>query len=482
MSDREPPEPAGSSGAEGKPDGVGDTDTHGFAKAPMRVLIVGGGFGGIEAAKTLARSPVEIVLIDRQNHHCFQPLLYQVATATLSPADIAWPIRSILSGQRNLTVLMADVNGVDIRRCLVRTSGGDFSYDQLVIATGATHAYFGHENWAPHAPGLKRIEDATEIRRRILLAFERAELAPDPAARQALCTFVVIGGGPTGVEMAGAIADMAREALPRDFRNIDPARSRVLLVEAGPRVLAAFPEDLSAYAQRALERRGVEVETGTPVTDIGPDYVVVGDRRIAVGAAIWAAGVAASAAADWLGAEKDRAGRAKVEPDLTVPGCPEIFVIGDTAAVSSPSGKPVPGIAPAAKQMGQYVGKAIAARAAGAPALGAFEYRHQGDLATIGRKAAVVKLSRLTLKGFLGWAFWGVAHVYFLIGLRNRIAVGFSWLWDYLTFGRRARLITESAGDAALERGTPVPSAGPESIPAAQAPGFGTFGTDRTWR
>ncbi len=408
-----------------------------------RVLIIGGGFGGLEAAKALAGAPVEVTVIDRQNHHCFQPLLYQVATATLSPADVAWPIRGILSGQANATVLMANVEGVDPARRIVHTDAGEFGYDQLILATGATHAYFGHEDWAPHAPGLKRIEDATDIRRRVLTAFERAELTDDPARRQALTTFVVIGGGPTGVEMAGAIADMAREALPDDFRKVDPASARVILVEAGPRLLGTFPEKVSAYARRVLERRGVEVLTGSPVTEIKAGEVFTQERSIPAGAIVWAAGVAASPAADWLKADRDRAGRVKVEEDLSVPGHPAIFVIGDTAAVTDAKGNPVPGIAPAAKQMGRYVGAVIAARAAGKPEPGRFRYRHQGDLATIGRNAAVVKLKKVTLKGWIGWIFWGIAHVYFLIGLRNRIAVGFNWLWDYATFGRRARLITD---------------------------------------
>lgn len=420
--------------------------------AENKVLVIGGGFGGLEAVKALARIPVDITLIDRQNHHCFQPLLYQVATATLSPADVAWPIRGILSGQRNARVLMANVNSIDKEQRVVHSDGGSFSYDQLVIATGATHAYFGRDEWAPFAPGLKRIEDATDIRRRILTAFERAELASDPAERAALTTFVVVGGGPTGVEMAGAIADMAREALPHDFRNIDPERARVLLVEAGPRLLAAFPEDLSAYARSALEHRGVEVRTGVPVTDVGPSHVTIGEQVLPVAAAIWAAGVKASPAAEWLDAEKDRAGRVVVLPDLTLPGHPEIFVIGDTASVMTQEGKPVPGIAPAANQMGSYVGEVIKARISGKPSPGPFSYRHQGDLATIGRKAAVVNLSRFKMKGFWAWAFWGAAHVYFLIGLRNRIAVAFSWLWDYATFGRRARLITEPAGPADQNR------------------------------
>lgn len=410
-----------------------------------RVLIIGGGFGGLEAAKALARAPVDITLVDRQNHHCFQPLLYQVATATLSPADVAWPIRWILSGQRNVTVLMANVQEVLADQRIVRTDAVDLTYDYLIIATGAMHAYFGNERWAEHAPGLKRIEDATAIRRSILTAFERAELSNDPERRRALTTFVIVGGGPTGVEMAGAIADMAREALPRDFRNVDPAKARVLLVEAGPRLLATFPEALSAYARRALEKRGVEVQTGKPVSDIEEGRVSIGSEVIDAGAIIWAAGVQASPAGRWLQAETDRAGRVRVQPDLSVQGRREIFVIGDTAAAADADGKPVPGIAPAAKQMGRYVGTVIDARVRGRLARAAFRYRHQGDLATIGRRAAVVKLPHLTLRGAIGWAFWGIAHVYFLIGLRNRIAVAFSWLWDYVTFGRRARLITEAA-------------------------------------
>lgn len=428
-----------------------------------RVLILGGGFGGLEAAKGLSRESVQVTVLDRQNHHCFQPLLYQVATATLSPADVAWPIRTILSRQPNVTVLMANVEGIDPERRIVRTNGGDFSYDQLVVATGATHAYFGHDDWATHAPGLKRIEDATEIRRRILTAFERAELMPDAARRQSLTTFVIVGGGPTGVEMAGAIADMAHEALPRDFRNIDPCEARVILVEAGPRLLAAFPEALSTYAKRALERRGVEVLIGKSVTAIEAERVMIGDFVIDAGAIVWAAGIAASSAADWLAADRDRAGRVLVSRNLTLPDRPEIFVIGDTASVIDTDGKPVPGIAPAAKQMGRYVASVISSRVRGKPSPAAFRYHHEGDLATIGRRAAVVRLPKLTLKGFVGWAFWGLIHVYFLIGLRNRIAVAFSWLWDYITFGRHARLITEPAGT----RPSPALSTGPSIPPSA---------------
>lgn len=413
-----------------------------------QVVIVGGGFGGLEAAKALAKAPVEITLIDRQNHHCFQPLLYQVATAALTPADVAWPIRGVLSRQPNVRVLMAEVEGVDLTDHRVLTPSGAYPFDYLVLATGATHAYFGHDAWARHAPGLKRIEDATHIRRRLLMAFERAEISEDAVERAALTTFVVVGGGPTGVEMAGAIADVARHALPPDFRRVDPAQSRVILIEAGPRLLPSFPERLSAYAERALTRMGVEVRTGTPVTAIDAEGVQLGDERLPAGAVVWAAGVRASPAAQWLGAEADRAGRVKVGPDLSLPGHPEVFVIGDTAAVTDGQGRPVPGVAPAAKQMGRDVGRRIAARAASRAEPGPFRYRHQGDLATIGRKAAIVKMPSATLTGFAGWAFWSVAHVYFLIGLRNRIAVAFSWMWDYLTFGRRSRLITQPAQEA----------------------------------
>lgn len=432
-----------------------------------RVVILGGGFAGLEAAKALDGAPASVTLIDRQNHHCFQPLLYQVATATLSPADVAWPIRGVLAG-RNIRVVMGEVAGIDGSARRVRTSAGDFSYDVLVVATGATHAYFGHDDWAPSAPGLKRIEDATEIRRRLLTAFERAEVAPSPGERERLTTFAVVGGGPTGVEMAGAIADLAREALPSDFRNVDPAGSRILLIEAGPRILSAFPERLSAYAQRELERHGVEVVTGAAVTGIDADGVMLGDRRIATGAVVWAAGVAASPAAEWLNADADRAGRAKVGPDLSLPGDPNIFVVGDTALVEREGERPVPGLAPAAKQMGRYVGRVIRARLEGRPPPGPFAYRHQGDLATIGRSAAIVKAGRLELTGFLAWAFWGVVHVYFLIGLRHRIAVAFSWAWDYVTFGRRARLITQPAGAPPAEIPLRDPSGDPGRPPAAE--------------
>lgn len=431
-----------------------------------RVVVVGGGFGGLEVAKGLARADVEVVLVDRENHHCFQPLLYQVATAALSPADVAWPVRGILSGQSNVTVLMAEVTDVDLASRVVVADGRPLSYDTLVLATGATHSYFAHPEWAPVAPGLKRIEDATDIRRRILVAFEKAELTQDEAERQRLMTFIVVGGGPTGVELAGALHELARLAMPLDFRRIDPRKARIVLVEAGSRILPALPESLSDYAQRALERMGIEVRTGAAVTQCDRAGVDLGPVRIAGATILWAAGVVASPAARWLGVEADRAGRVKVEPDLTVPGHPEVFVIGDTAAVMD-GGRPVPGIAPAAKQMGQFVAQAIRARLSGAPSHGPFRYRHQGDLATIGRKAAVVKVGRTELKGFLGWLFWSVVHIYFLVGARNRIAVSFAWMWNYLTFQRSARLITlehqKAAGGSAPAEARvtpPAPAAG----------------------
>jgi NADH dehydrogenase len=409
-----------------------------------RVVILGAGFGGLEAAKALAGAPVQVTLVDRQNHHCFQPLLYQVATAALSPADIAWPIRAILRDQLNVRAVMATVTGIDRAGRHVLTDRGALPYDALVVATGATHSYFGHDDWAAAAPGLKRIEDATRIRARILSAFEQAEIATDPAARCRLMTFVVIGGGPTGVEMAGAIAEVARETLRRDFRRIDPALSRIVLVEAGPRLLPALPEDLSAYADTALRRMGVEVRTSSPVTACDAHGVVMGSERLDAETLIWAAGVTASPAARWLDAAHDRAGRIAVDPDLSVPGAPGVYAIGDTASLAGPDGKPIPGIAPAAKQMGRHVGRLIAAAAAGdrEGARKPFRYRHHGDLATIGRRAAVVRIGRVHLKGFPGWLFWSLAHVYYLIGARNRLVVAFTWVWSYLTFQRGARLIS----------------------------------------
>jgi NADH:ubiquinone reductase (H+-translocating) len=399
----------------------------------------------LEAAKALSRVPVDITLLDQQNHHCFQPLLYQVATAALSPADVAWPIRSILSAQRNVRVVMAEVVAVDRARRVVETSiGQSYSFDYLVLATGATHSYFGHDDWAAFAPGLKRIEDAVEIRRRILLAYERAEIEQDASARSKLLTFAIIGGGPTGVEMAGAIADTARLALSRDFRRIDTRDSRIVLLEAGPRLLSALSDQLSDYAYKSLQRMGVEVRTSTPVIDCRPEGVVTPRETIRTGSIIWAAGVRASNAAAWLGAEADRAGRVIVEADLSLPGDRSIFVVGDTAHVATSEGHVVPGIAPAAKQMGKYVGDGIKARVNG-QAKGAFVYKHYGDLATIGRKSAVVSLGRFRLTGFAAWLFWSVVHVYYLIGARNRMIVALNWIWDYVAYQRGARLINENA-------------------------------------
>ena len=406
-----------------------------------KVVIIGAGFGGLEAAKSLKRTPVDVTVIDRQNHHCFQPLLYQVATAALSPADVAWPIRHILRKQQNATVLMAEVRGIDTGKRLVQIDSVTIPYDYLVLATGATHSYFGHDEWADVAPGLKRIEDATRIRRHILIAFERAELATDAAEGARLLTFAIVGGGATGVEMAGAISEVARQSLAMDFRNIDPTAARIVLIEAGPRIMPTLPENLSDYVRRTLAKKGVELMTSTRVMSCDARGVDLEHGRLDAGTIIWAAGVVASPAARWLGVEPDRAGRVKVSADLSVPGHPEIFVIGDTSTVTDQPG--IPGIAPAAKQMGGYVGALIAARVAGKPSPPPFRYRHLGDLATIGRHAAVVKLGRLELTGFIGWLFWSLVHIYFLIGVRDRFIVAFTWLWDYLTFQRGARLITE---------------------------------------
>jgi NADH:ubiquinone reductase (H+-translocating) len=406
-----------------------------------KVVIVGAGFGGIEAVKSLSRSTVEVTVIDRQNHHCFQPLLYQVATAALSPADVAWPIRHILRKQKNATVLMAEVRAVDTSKRLVQIDSMSIPYDYLVLATGATHSYFGHDEWAEVAPGLKRIEDATRIRRRILIAFERAELATDATERHRLLTFAIVGGGPTGVEMAGAISEVARQSLAMDFRRIDPAAARIVLLEAGPRIMPTLPENLSDYVRRTLAKKRVEVMTSSRVMSCDAHGVELEHGRLDADTIIWAAGVVASPAARWLDAERDRAGRVKVGVDLSVPSHPDIFIVGDTAAVTDQPG--IPGTAPPAKQMGRYVGRLIAARVAGGPSPPPFRYRDLGDLATIGRGAAVVKLGRLELTGFVGWLFWSVVHIYFLITARDRFIVAFTWLWDYVTFQRGARLITE---------------------------------------
>jgi NADH dehydrogenase len=406
-----------------------------------RVVIVGGGFGGLAAAKGLAGAPFEVTLIDRNNHHLFQPLLYQVATAGLSPADIASPIRSILGGQGNLRVMLAEVSGVDVSTKEVIADGRRIGYDYLVLATGARHAYFGHDDWAAFAPGLKTIDDATYLRRRILLAFERAENEADPEERQRLMTFVVIGGGPTGVEMAGAIAELAKRALASDFQLINPLCARIILVEGASRLLTPFDPSLSDAASLSLKQIGVEVRFGTAVTHCNCDGVRLGDELIPARTIIWAAGVMASPAGRWLGAATDRAGRVVVRADLSVPGHPDIFVVGDTAAVTGKDGAMLPGVAPVAKQEGQYVARVVIARDQGRAAT-AFRYRDLGSLATIGRSRAVAQFGRLRLSGFTAWMLWSVAHVYFLIGFRNRFVVALNWAWSYLTFQRGSRLIT----------------------------------------
>jgi len=428
------------------PDPKAVTMVESAKEAPPRVVVLGAGFAGLTAVKALAGAPCKVTLIDRRNYHLFQPLLYQVATAALSPADIATPIRSILRRQKNAAVLMARVDGIDRQRRLVLLDDRTIPYDYLIVATGSRHAYFGHDDWEPVAPGLKKIDDATQIRRRLLLAFERAETCTDPIERRALLNFVVVGGGPTGVEMAGAIAELARHSLVDDFRAINPAEARVILIEAGSRLLPAFPESLSAESKRALEKLGVEVILGKPVTDCSAEGVMVGDHAIPSRTIVWAAGVAASPAARWLGAEKDRLGRVIVGPDLSVPGHPEIFVTGDTAHVSLPDGGTVPGLAPAAKQMGGYAARAIRARMAG-KALPPFKYRHLGSLATIGRAAAVADFGRFKLKGRLAWLLWGIIHVGFLNTYRSRTLVALQWIWAYLTYGRGARLITSPGID-----------------------------------
>jgi NADH dehydrogenase FAD-containing subunit len=408
-----------------------------------RVVIVGAGFGGLTAAKALRNAPVDVTVIDRRNYHLFQPLLYQVATAGLSPADIAAPIRGILRNQRNAEVVMGWVDGIDRNRREAHLQGnGVVGYEYLILAAGARHAYFGHDEWEDFTLGLKKIDDATAIRHAILMAFERAERETDMDEHDRLLTFVVVGGGPTGVEMAGAIAELARKTLAKDFRSIDPTSARILLIEAGPRLLATFPERLSRKAGESLKKLGVEVKLNSPVESCDAGGVIVRNSRIASRTVIWAAGVQASPAAKWLKAEHDRAGRVAVGEDLSLAGAPEIFIIGDNAAVRNVDGTPVPGVAPAAKQMGAYVANVISRRVRQQSAPRPFRYRNYGNFATIGRHAAVADFGWLRLSGFLAWILWGAAHVFFLIGFRNRLTVMLNWLWAYVTFQRGARLIT----------------------------------------
>jgi NADH:ubiquinone reductase (H+-translocating) len=393
----------------------------------------------------LADAPVRVTLVDRRNHHLFQPLLYQVATAALSPADIAQPIRSVLRGQPNVEVILARVNTIDVaaKEVVLDEDAGRLPYDYLILAAGANHAYFGHDGWAPDAPGLKTLEDALDIRRRILTSFEEAERESDPARRKALMTFVVVGGGPTGVEMAGAIAEIARFSLARDFRHIDTRDAKVILIEAGTQLLTAFPDRLSRHALRDLERLGVEVRFGKPVTAITPGAVTVGDETIPANTIVWAAGVQASPLGRSLGVELDRAGRVLINPDLSVPGHPEIFVIGDMASLKDARGRPLPGVAQVAMQQGAWAAANILRAIEGKPAR-PFRYRDLGNMATIGRNSAVADIRGLRLTGFVAWLAWAVVHILNLIGFRNRVLVALQWLWDYLTFQRGARLITEA--------------------------------------
>jgi len=406
------------------------------------LVIIGGGFAGLWATRALAREKIRITLLDRRNHHLFQPLLYQVATAGLSAPDIAAPLRHILGHQRNVEVRLGEVVAIDkATRQVQLADGSSLGYDSLLLATGATHAYFGNDQWAADAPGLKTLDDAIALRRKLLLAFERAEAEPDPTKKAAWLSFAVVGGGPTGVELAGTLAEIARHTLRNEFRHIDPASARVRLVEAGPRVLSSFPEVLSLKARRQLEKLGVEVLTGTPVSDIDSLGFKLGEQFVPARTVVWAAGVAASPLARTLDVPLDRAGRVQVQPDLTLAGHPELFVAGDLAAVNQANGKPVPGVAPAAKQMGKYVADVIRARLHGKPTPGPFTYADYGNLATIGRMAAIVHLGRLQLSGVLAWWFWLAAHVFFLIGFRNRVVVLLNWAVAYWSYQRSARII-----------------------------------------
>ena len=413
-----------------------------------KVVIVGSGFGGLAAVQALEGADVDVTLIDRRNHHLFQPLLYQVATASLGTSEIAWPIRHILRKRGEVTTLLATVTGVDAAgKAVVLEDGTRVPYDSLILATGARHAYFGHDDWEKFAPGLKTLEDATTIRRKLLLAFEAAERESDPDKRRALLTFVIIGAGPTGVELAGAIIELARETLKGEFRSILPGEARVVLIEGGQRVLANFKPDLSDYALKALRDLGVTVELGEAVSTVDEAGVVYGGKRLDAATVIWAAGVQASPAAKWLGVEPDRAGRVRVEADLTVPGHPDIFVVGDTATITMPDGKPVPGVGDGAKQGGKHAARVIRARLAGDTTPNPFRYKHAGDLATIGKRAAVIDFGWIQLKGWIAWWAWGLAHIYFLIDTKNRLFVALSWLWIYLSGQRSARLITQGEAE-----------------------------------
>lgn len=414
----------------------------GAGERRRHVVIVGAGFGGLEAAKALGGKPVSVTVIDRRNYHLFVPFLYQVATATLSPADVAETVRAILRKHQNVEVLLGEVTGVDPAGKRVFMGEQAVDYDDLVIATGSGQSYFGHDAWARHAPGLKTVEDAREIRGRLLMAFEQAEMATDEDERRRLMTVVLVGGGPTGVEMAGAIAELVRRTLRRDFRHIRPESARIILVEALPRLLTPFPEKLAAFARRRLERLGVEIRFNAPVEDVDDESVVAAGERIRAGLVVWTAGVQASPAGRWLGVETDKAGRIKVDDDLGVPGLEDVYVIGDTALVLGKDGEPLPGLAQVAKQQGQYLGRALARKGAGQPWPGPFRFRNYGNMAVIGRNAAVADFGWWRTAGFVAWLLWFVVHVYLLIGFRNKLVVTVAWVWAYLTHQRGARLIT----------------------------------------
>lgn len=413
-------------------------------KPQNHIVVIGAGFAGLQLVKKLKHPNAKITIIDKRNHHLFQPLLYQVATTILPTSEIAWPIRSVLRRRKNVTTLMAEVSGIDTaNKRITFTHGDQLCYDTLVIATGATHSYFGNDEWENDAPGLKTLEDAVTIRRRILRAFEYAERESDPEKRKAWLTFSIIGAGPTGVELAGIVAELAQKVLPREFRNINTRDARVLLIEAGPRILSSFPEKLSAHAHQSLEKMGVTLMMGHPVTNCTKDIICVDGENIGCHTAIWAAGVSASPAAKWLNVEADRVGRVIVEPDLSVKNLNDVFVIGDTACVQMPDGKAVPGLAPAAKQQGEYVARLLKNRLDHKPTSKIFRYAHQGNLATVGKRSAIADFGFITLKGNLAWWIWGIVHIYFLIGSRSRIAVALSWLWSYLSGVNSSRLITQ---------------------------------------
>ncbi|MEM8651582.1 MAG: NAD(P)/FAD-dependent oxidoreductase [Pseudomonadota bacterium] len=407
-----------------------------------KVVIIGAGFGGLSAAKRLERTDVDITVLDRRNYHLFQPLLYQVATADLSPAHVAWPIRGIFAKQKNVNVALCEVLDVDLENKRVIGDTGNFEYDYLIVANGSRHSYFGNDHWEEHAPGLKRIIDATEIRKRVLMAFERAEIAKTEADQNREMTFVIVGGGPTGVEMAGAIAELARFTLASDFRNISSRDARIILVEAGDTLLRGFPSKLCNHARTTLEKLGVEVQLESRVSDVTDKGAVINDEFLPAATIIWGAGVEVKNARRWLKVETDRSGRIPVGSDLSLEDYDSVFIIGDAAKVSWKEGMDVPGIAPAAKQMGKYVGQLISHKVNGKALPPAFTYKHMGSLATIGRHSAVIDFGKWHMTGFLAWWLWGIAHIYFLIGVRSPVLVAANWLWSYLTYSKGARLIT----------------------------------------